>query len=156
MGNQWKSCICHRILGAQDARGILLYPLCLDMNINSPRHNAGISVPCEMEAMWTNLPMAKKDCVNFGFAFGAECFKLYRDHATSEQYHSELKTDMDIELLPSKYFATNKLFLALSAIAFNALRLIGDKTLSFDSSLHHRKTRRLGRMRLHNRLQGCS
>ena len=120
----------------------------LDMNTNRPLPNSGISDLCEVEAMWTNLPMTKKDCANFGFAFGAECFALYRDHATSEQFHSELKTDMDMELLPSKYFATNKLFLALSAIAFNALRLIGDKALSLDASLHHRKTRRLGRMRL--------
>lgn len=132
----------------KDERGILLYPLFLDMNTNRPLPNSGISDLCEVEAMWTNLPMTKKDCANFGFAFGAECFALYRDHATSEQFHSELKTDMDMELLPSKYFATNKLFLALSAIAFNALRLIGDKALSLDASLHHRKTRRLGRMRL--------
>ena len=36
---------------------------------------------------------------------------LYSDHGTSEQFHSEFKTDMDIERLPSGKFATNQLVL---------------------------------------------
>ncbi len=130
----------------KDNNGCFQYPLLRNLDKNSPRFTYGREVPCEVESMWTNLPMSEKDKAKFGSAFGAACFGLYRDHATSEQYHSELKTDMDMELLPSKYFKTNKLFLALSVLAFNALRLIGNKALELDARLHHRKTRKLGRM----------
>ncbi|NEW09017.1 hypothetical protein GK047_23785 [Paenibacillus sp. SYP-B3998] len=34
---------------------------------------------------------------------------LYHDHDTSEQFHSELKTDMDVERFPSGKFAVNSL-----------------------------------------------
>ena len=101
-----------------------------------------------MQSIWTNLPRSAKDEANYGTAFARAGFRLYNDHATSEQYHSELKTDMNMELLPSKYFTTNKLFLALSAIAFNVLRLIGDKAVSVDASLQHHKTKRTERIRL--------
>ena len=35
--------------------------------------------------------------------------KYYRDHAICEQFHSEFKTDMDLERLPSGKFQTNQL-----------------------------------------------
>jgi len=50
---------------------------------------------------------------------------LYKDHATSEQYHSEFKTDLDLERLPSGKFDTNDLVLTLGAFAYNILRWIG-------------------------------
>ena len=56
--------------------------------------------------------------------------RLYRDHATSEQYHSELKTDLDIERLPSGKFATNNLVLQFALFAYNLLRFIGQSTLT--------------------------
>jgi len=58
-----------------------------------------------------------------------EVIDLYHDHGTSEQYHSELKTDMDIERLPSGYFASNSLVLHLAMFTYNALRIIGQKSL---------------------------
>ena len=51
--------------------------------------------------------------------------EIYRDHATSEQFHSEFKTDLDIERLPSGKFATNDLVMAQSVLAYNILRWIG-------------------------------
>ena len=51
--------------------------------------------------------------------------RLYHDHATCEQFHSELKTDMDVERLPSGDYKTNSLILPLSTLAFNVLRRIG-------------------------------
>jgi hypothetical protein len=39
----------------------------------------------------------------------AEIIVLYCDHATHEQFHSEFKTDMDLERLPSGKFDTNYL-----------------------------------------------
>jgi hypothetical protein len=53
---------------------------------------------------------------------------LYKDHATHEQFHSEFKTDMDLERLPSGKFDTNFLVCALAAVAMNILRLIGKRS----------------------------
>jgi hypothetical protein len=50
---------------------------------------------------------------------------LYCDHATSEQFHSEFKTDLDIERLPSGKFTTNDCVMALAVLAYNMLRWIG-------------------------------
>ena len=66
-----------------------------------------------------------------------ECVDIYHDHATSEQYHSEIKSGMNMELLPSKYFKTNDFILKLCVISFNVLRLIGNMTLDIDSSFQH-------------------
>ena len=45
----------------------------------------------ELEGWWTSLPVSDKKIV-----------QLYADHGTSEQFHSEFKTDLDGERLPSK------------------------------------------------------
>ena len=44
---------------------------------------------------------------------------LYHAHGESEQYHSEIKTDMDVGRLPSGKFENNKLVLELTMIAYN-------------------------------------
>ncbi len=54
-----------------------------------------------------------------------EIIDLYHSHATSEQFHSEIKTDMDIERLPSGKFSTNEIVLGLGGMVYNILRLIG-------------------------------
>src|SRR5262249_40031764 len=53
--------------------------------------------------------------------------ELYHGHATSEQFHSELKHGMDVERLPPGKFAANKIVLAAAMNAFSALKLIGQK-----------------------------
>lgn len=68
----------------------------------------------EIEGWWTSLDLP-----------AAKVIALYADHATAEQFHGELKTDLDIERLPSGKFATNALMLALAGLAYNILRLIG-------------------------------
>lgn len=120
----------------------------------------------EVSSWWTNLDMSPKFIQEFKksqkirknsplnqqqsaaceHAFVAHLVDLYKDHATSEQYHSELKTDMNMELLPSHHFSTNSAYLALSAIAFNVLRVMGDIAIVADSSLQHHKTKRTKRM----------
>lgn len=72
----------------------------------------------EVETYWTSL----NDDV-------ATVVELYRDHGTSEQFHSELKTDLDLERLPSGKFQTNELVLLLGMVAYNLLRLIGQESL---------------------------
>ncbi len=41
------------------------------------------------------------------------------------QFHSEEKTDMNLERFPSGYFATNHLILILGLLVYNILRIIG-------------------------------
>ncbi len=55
--------------------------------------------------------------------------ELYHKHATCEQFHSELKTDMDLERFPSGKFNTNQIVLWIATIAFNILRLIGQSSI---------------------------
>ncbi|MEK5258677.1 transposase [Paenibacillus sp. FSL L8-0663] len=55
--------------------------------------------------------------------------RLYRDHATNEQFHSELKTDLNQERLPSGKFATNPMVLCAGLVAYNLLRAMGKISL---------------------------
>ncbi len=59
----------------------------------------------------------------------ATMIALYRAHGTSEQFHSELKTDLDLERLPSGKLQTNALVLDLGMLVYNILRLIGQQSL---------------------------
>ena len=73
----------------------------------------------------------------------ADIIALYCDHATHEQFHSEFKTDMDLERLPSGKFDTNYLVCQLAAVAMNLLRLIGQNTLHEpDAPVRHAAKRR--------------
>ena len=58
-----------------------------------------------------------------------EIIRLYHAHGECEQFHSEVKTDMDLERLPSGKFATNALILELGMLAYNILRMIGQGTI---------------------------
>lgn len=55
--------------------------------------------------------------------------ELYHGHGTMEQFHSELKTDMDLERLPSGKFTTNDLVLHFAVLAYNLLRIVGQESL---------------------------
>jgi len=70
---------------------------------------------------------------------------LYADHGTHEQFHSEFKTDLDLERLPSGKFDTNYLVCQLAGLAMNILRLIGQRGLLGDDGpvRHPAKRRRL-------------
>jgi hypothetical protein len=86
----------------------------------------------EVETYWTSL----SDDV-------ATVVELYRAHGTSEQFHSELKTDLDLERLPSGKFQTNELVLLLGMVAYNLLRLIGQESLrEADAPLRKQVSRR--------------
>lgn len=72
-----------------------------------------------------------------------EVIGLYQDHGTHEQFHSEFKTDLDLERLPSGKFATNDLVLSLAGLAYNVLRLMGQSALlSEDAPVRHTAKRR--------------
>ena len=86
----------------------------------------------EVETYWTSLPDEP-----------ATIISLYHDHGTSEQFHSELKTDLDLERLPSGKFQTNELVLLLGMVAYNLLRLIGQESLQEnDAPIRKRPSRR--------------
>jgi hypothetical protein len=68
---------------------------------------------------------------------------LYADHGTHEQFHSEFKTDLDLERLPSGKFDTNYLVCELAAVAMNILRLMGQAGLhGKDAPVRHEAKRR--------------
>ena len=104
----------------------------------------------EIESYYTNMDLAEVSSGIFNEKeIAKSCVEAYHNHATSEQFHSELKTDMHVRLLPSKYFSTNSLVLRISAIAFNILRNISYLALEFNSSkLNHRRGRNISRMRI--------
>lgn len=81
----------------------------------------------EIDTWWTNLGPRT--------ASAEEVIELYHQHGTSEQFHSELKTEMDLERLPSGKFATNALMLALGQVAYNVLRLCDQVALAEDRDL---------------------
>lgn len=83
------------------------------------RHGQVLMIPdIELNMFWTNLGWTDDEVI-----------ASYHAHGECEQYHSELKTDMDVERLPSGKFATNALVLELAMIAYNILRMIGQESL---------------------------
>lgn len=71
-----------------------------------------------------------------------EIIDLYHAHGESEQYHSEIKTDMDVERLPSGKFDSDKLVLELTVIAYNILQIIGQESLKKRDDPTRKKVRR--------------
>ena len=78
----------------------------------------------EVETYWTSLPDPAHIII-----------ELYHDHGTSEQFHSELKTDLDLERLPSGKFATNNLVLHFGIFVYNILRIIGQMTVKLNDDM---------------------
>lgn len=85
----------------------------------------------EMNTWWTNLGWSDDDIIT-----------SYHAHGECEQYHSEIKTDMDVERLPSGKFSTNELVLELTIIAYNLLRMIGQESLKHRPDRKRRVKRR--------------
>lgn len=88
----------------------------------------------EIEGWWTSLTEAPEMVI-----------ERYQDHGTHEQFHSEIKTDLDLERLPSGKFDTNDALLHIGMFAYNCLRLIGQLGLTGELSpvKHPARRRRL-------------
>ena len=86
-----------------------------------------LTADLEIQTFWTSLKPSQVSA--------SEVVELYHDHGTSEQFHSEFKTDMDLERLPSGKFATNALVLECGLVAYNVLRLCGQESLRQDRAL---------------------
>ena len=62
----------------------------------------------------------------------------YRDHATSEQFHSEFKTDLGLERLPSGELETDPVVMTAVTFVCKVLRGIGlIGLLGLGSPVHH-------------------
>ncbi len=87
-----------------------------------------------LEGWWTSLREPPEQIIG-----------RYEKHGTHEQFHSEIKTDLDLERLPSGKFDCNDLILHLGMFAYNCLRLIGQLGLTGDLApvRHPAKRRRL-------------
>ena len=85
----------------------------------------------EVETWWTNLGDPDEEII-----------RLYHAHGECEQFHSEVKTDMDLERLPSGKFATNALILELGMLAYNILRMIGQGTIGERAPRQKRNVKR--------------
>ncbi len=88
----------------------------------------------ELEGWWTTLDIE-----------AMEVIELYKHHGAHEQFHSEFKTDLDLERLPSGKFDTNDGLLHLAAFAYNCLRLLGQLGLTGEIApvRHPAKRRRI-------------
>lgn len=83
------------------------------------RHGQVLLIPdISIESYWTTLEVEPEKVI-----------ALYHEHGTSEQFHSELKTDLDLERFPSGKFATNDLILHLGCLVYNLLRMIGQESV---------------------------
>ncbi len=85
----------------------------------------------EVNMFWTNLPFTDEEVIS-----------LYHAHGESEQFHSEIKTDMGMERFPSGKFGTNELFLELAIISYNILRMLGQEVNGTGDAPMKRRTRR--------------
>ena len=85
----------------------------------------------EVNMFWTNLPFTDEEVIS-----------LYHAHGESEQFHSEIKTDMGMERFPSGKFDTNELFLELAIISYNILRMVGQEINGTGDAPMKRRTRR--------------
>ncbi|WP_367026085.1 IS1380 family transposase [Methylococcus sp. ANG] len=88
----------------------------------------------ELEGWWTTLSCSAEEVI-----------ELYQHHGMHEQFHSEFKTDLDLERLPSGKFDTNDVILHLAAFAYNCLRLLGQIGLTGEIApiRHPAKRRRI-------------
>ena len=88
----------------------------------------------QLEGWWTSLDEKPEKVIEW-----------YAEHATHEQFHSEIKSDLDLDRLPSGKFDCNDLILHLAKLAYNSLRLIGQTGLLGKASpvRHPAKRRRI-------------
>jgi hypothetical protein len=94
----------------------LPYPIIFEVTERHTKKGQTLLFPeYQIDTYWCSLDQLPPD----------EVIRLYHDHGTSEQFHSELKSDMGLERLPSGHFASNSLILHLAMLTYNMLRIIG-------------------------------
>lgn len=104
----------HKFPGNNEERNVVPISYKVTERLTDTDGNQLLIPEYEIATYWTNLPLEAQDVI-----------ALYQDHGTSEQFHSELKSDMNVERLPSGKFKTNQTYLHCAMLAFNLLRIIG-------------------------------
>lgn len=74
----------------------------------------------------------------------AKVIELYYENGTSDQFHSKLKADLDLERMLSDKFNANELVLLFGMMPYSVLRLIGQESLGDDMPIRNRVTQQLG------------
>ena len=100
-------------------------------------------ITCSNERLTTPSSLTLLGQMPVKSSFIKKCNNMKVDGKRSQ---SQIKTDMDVERLPSGKFDTNELVLELTIIAYNILRLIGQQSLKSKNapkSKHPVKRRRL-------------
>lgn len=88
---------------------------------------------CDHDGQYYIIPKVECDMYSVNVDFrDEEIIELYHRHGEMEQYHSEIKTDLGAEQLPSGKFKTNELVLELIQLAYNMLRMTGQASLQLD------------------------
>ncbi len=82
--------------------------------------NPNLLADIEVKAYWTSLSDDADTIIS-----------LYEEHGTSEQFHSEIKSDIGLERFPSGKFKTNSLVLSLGCFTYNLLRWVGQNALRY-------------------------
>ena len=116
-----------------DGRSVRL--ICLVTRKTADREQLLLKPEYEIEGFWTSLNLPVEEVVD-----------LYQAHATCEQFHSELKSDIGLERFPSGKFATNQHILSCAQLAFNALRLLGER-MKENRPFLPKRLRELGQVR---------
>ena len=101
---------------------------------SDPQGQLFLEPEVSLEGWVTSLPASVAD--------NQQVIDLYCDHATSEQFHSEFKTDLDLERLPSGKFDTNNLVMAFATLGYNLLRWMGLRLTHPDAPIRHSAKRR--------------
>ena len=76
----------------------------------------------DINSCWTNIPSYTSIVMDF-----------HHTQGTSEKYHSEYKSELDLERLPSESFETNSLIFRVGMLSFNVLRCLGQSMLMLKS-----------------------
>jgi hypothetical protein len=96
-------------------------------------------------SVWTNLE--EVSC--------ADVLRLYQDRGTCEQYFAEIKSELDLERLPSGKFCVNELFFQLGMFVNNMLRVMGQGLLGPEILKMKKATRRRLRTVMQNLMYMC-
>ena len=128
IGSTWKNVVAQDSHGAEQAVTLRAVYEMTERTID--RDGQILLAPdVEVNMFWTNLSLSDRALI-----------ELYHAHGESEQFHSELKSDMNLERLPSGKFATNALALELGMVAYNILRMMGQESLRRNDAPMKRKT----------------
>lgn len=131
IGSDWKDVTYHTVDGSDKTVTIRTGYEIIERTIDK---YGQFLLPSDLEVntWWTNTGMTDEEVI-----------QNYHAHGECEQFHSEIKTDMDVERLPSGKFDTNELVLELTILAYNILRMIGQESIGRRKTRHKVHRRRL-------------